>query len=305
MYRPLQIAISAQSCRLSNQQRKVLVHDILLSVCMCIRICTSAKGPAFLRGELDPQGSIFTPPFRSIPQSFPSWTGCLAGQIKQRLVFLIHNRKVRVTCIIPQRVPKQIQLLPANRRTCHFFPVVSRIRYRWDRCAKVISADRVAGFSYPDLCAWFCLSDDSTDVVDGFPEYRFGSGDFGVLEVRVAVGANEVGCFDYLFFLIIYKFKSQEGTKEINRCQKKKKKKRETLRQHFRVGPTLSMYPHAQPIWLLLPQKQVTSLHHLSAQPGNPRLSPFCTNPRFPQTQQLTSDGRIASRQPTAPLFPH
>ena len=233
MYRPLQIAISAQSCRLSKQQRKVLVHDILLSVCMCIRICTSAKGPAFLRGELDPQGSIFTPPFRSIPQSLPSWTGCLAGQIKQRLVFLIHNRKVRVTCIIPQRVPKQIQLLPANRRTCHFFPVVSRIRYRWDRCAKVVSADRVAGFSYPDLCAWFCLSDDSTDVVDGFPEYRFGSGDFGVLEVRVAVGANEVGCFDYLFFLIIYKFKSQEGTKEINRCQKKKKKKKRNLTAAF------------------------------------------------------------------------
>ena len=191
MYRPLQIAISAQSCRLSNQQRKVLVHN-LLPVCMCIRICTSAKGLAFLRAP-------------SSPVPFPkpsSWTGFLAGQIKQRLVILIHNAKIRVTRITLQRIPKQIQLLPTNRRTCHFFPVVSRIRYRWDRCAKVVSADRVAGFSYPDLCAWFGLSDDSADVVDGFPEYRFGSGDFGVLEVRVAVGANEVGCFDYLFLIL-------------------------------------------------------------------------------------------------------
>lgn len=138
----------------------------------------------------------------------------LAGQIKQRLIFLIHNRKVRVTGIILQRIPKQIQLLLANRSTCHFFPVVSRIRYRWDRYAKVVSADRVASFSYPDLCAWFGLSNGSADVVNRFPEYHFGSGDFGALEVRVAVGSNEVACLNYLFRF--YKF----GSRGNERCKK-------------------------------------------------------------------------------------
>lgn len=59
----------------------------------------------------------------------------------------------------------------------------------------------MAGFGDPDLCAWFGLSNDVADVVDGFPEHFFGCGDFGVLEVRVAVGADEVGRFDYLFYL--------------------------------------------------------------------------------------------------------
>lgn len=57
----------------------------------------------------------------------------------------------------------------------------------------------MAGFSYPDFCTWFDLSDDSADVVNGFPEYCFGSRDFGALEVRVAVGSNEIGRFNYLF----------------------------------------------------------------------------------------------------------
>lgn len=162
----------------------------------CIRICTCTYSLASLRATLS---GLHLHPLRSISQGIFLDRLFLARQIKQRLVFLIHNRKVRFTGIIPQRIPKQIQLLLANRRTCHFLPVVSRIRYRWDRCTKVVSADRVAGFSYPDLCAWFGLSDDSADVVDRFPEYRFGSRDFGVLEVRVAVGANEVGCFNYLF----------------------------------------------------------------------------------------------------------
>lgn len=61
----------------------------------------------------------------------------------------------------------------------------------------------MAGFGDPDLCAWFGLSDDVADIVDGFPEYRFGCGDFGVLEVRVAIGADEVACFDYLFFVFM------------------------------------------------------------------------------------------------------
>lgn len=61
----------------------------------------------------------------------------------------------------------------------------------------------MTGFCDPDLCAWFGLSDGVADVIDGFPEYRFGCGDFGVLEVRVAVSADEVGRFDYLFFFQI------------------------------------------------------------------------------------------------------
>ena len=145
--------------------------------------------------------------------------------------------------IILQRIPKQIQLLIPNRRTCHFFPVACRIRYRWDRRTKVVSANRVAGFGDPDLCAWFGLSNNSADVVDGFPEYRFGCRDFGVLEVRVTVGADEVGCFDYLFFM----FESRGM-----------RRKWENLQQHFRGGPMWSMYPRAQPIWLLLQQKQAS-----------------------------------------------
>lgn len=169
---------------------------------MCIRICTCTYSLASLRAKL--LGLPSSPSPFHFPSLLPRPEGgffffFLARQIKQRLVFLIQNRKVRFTGIIPQRIPKQIQLLLANRLTCHFLPVACRIRYRWDRCTKVVSADRVAGFSYPDLCAWFGLRDDSADVVNRFPEYRFGSRDFGVLEVRVAVGANEVACFNYLF----------------------------------------------------------------------------------------------------------
>lgn len=190
--------------RQSNRQRKVLWTHDLLSVCRYIRICTCTYSLAL------PQATLSGLPSSPSPFHFPSlllrpgffflfFYFILARQVKQRPVFLIQNRKVRFTGIIPQRVPEQIQLLLANRCTCHFFPVACSIRYRWDRCTKVVSADRVAGFSYPDLCAWFGLSDDSADVVDRFPEHRFGSRDFGVLEVRVAVGANEVGCFNYLF----------------------------------------------------------------------------------------------------------
>lgn len=190
--------------RQSNRQRKVLGHTIYYPyVCRCIRICTCtyslALAQATLSGLPSSPSSFHFPSLLLRPGFFFYFFFILARQVKQRPVFLIQNRKVRFTGIIPQRVPEQIQLLLANRCTRHFFPVACSIGYRWDRCTKVVSADRVAGFSYPDLCAWFGLSDDSADVVDRFPEYRFGSRDFGVLEVRVAVGANEVGCFNYLF----------------------------------------------------------------------------------------------------------